>query len=430
MAEDNKFIEDDLAILAEFVDESEADLNATDKLFVELESRPGDLDLINAIFRPLHSIKGNSAFLGLMQVRRLSHEMENLLDDLRKQRCAPFPDLVSLLLAGVDEIKAILERIRKREDEVADKTKFGELLVSLQRMRPDGTAATPAPTATPAKPPTQAPAQAKPAAAAAPTATTAHPAQAANPAAAIERTIRIPEKHLDKFDKIQAQLAALSKKLASATGNAVQALPEAADILARTASEMGRQLQELRSVPASDLLQRAPRIARETAAAIGKKARVALSGETIRIPRSLASVLETPLMHMVRNAVDHGLEIPALRRKAGKPEEGIIRVEIREDKGSVLLIVADDGPGIDFKTLLTKALTKGLVPRDGKITPEQIMNLIFLPGISSAKQVTDISGRGVGMDVVKKMVEEAGGKIQVHSKAGEGTQFVISLSRS
>ncbi len=420
MAEDNKFIEDDLAILAEFVDESEADLNATDRLFVELEARPGDIELINSIFRPLHSIKGNSAFLGLMQVRRLAHEMENLLDDLRKQRCSPTPDLISILLAGVDEVKAILERIRKREGEVADEKAFNQLIASFQRMR-QGEAAAPVPAGNPVPIPGATPAK--------PSSQSAAPAKPSTPAGAtIERTIRIPERQLDELDKIGVRLAELSQQMNPLSSDPKKAA-EASTSLSEATANLKQLLEALRSVPASELLQRAPRIARETAASIGKKAQVQTAGETIRMPRSIAGILETPLMHMVRNAVDHGLEAPELRRRTGKPEEGLIKVEVREEQGGFILTVADDGPGIDFKSLLTKAMARGLVARNAQITPELVMNLIFLPGISSAKQVTDISGRGVGMDVVKKMVESAGGTIQVQSKTGKGTEFIVSLPR-
>ncbi len=412
MSDSNKFIEDDLAILAEFVDESEGDLNKAANHFVALESRAGDLELINAIFRPLHSIKGNSAFLGLLRVRQLAHEMENLLDDLRKQRCAPNAELVSVLLGGVDELKAMLARIRGREKEVVDESAFSALVASIQGLRA-GTAS----------------ADAKPAASAPSVALGFAAAPAAPVSAApkdLERTIRIPEKYLDEIQKTQAALAEWRKKAAVA-GDSGQAFKDALALLSRTADDLALQLTAMRSVPAAELLQRAPRIARETAAATGKVVRVSLTGETLRLPRSLVGALESPLMHMVRNAVDHGVEPPDLRRRAGKPDEGLIAVEMRAENEAFVLRVADDGAGIDFRKLLTKAMAQGLCPRERALTPDDVLNLIFLPGLSAAEKVTDISGRGVGMDVVKNQVESAGGTIRVASKPGQGSEFIVTL---
>lgn len=423
------FISDDLAILSEFVDESESGLSEVATLFVELESKASYLELVNTIFRTIHSIKGNSAFLGLLQVRTLAHEMESLLDDIRKHRQGPRQEVVNVLLTGVDAMKGILTRIRKQEPEVSDLDAFTQLLDSIRTLQaraatapatadataPDAASGVPAPAAAPT--PTPAP---SPAAEPAPVAP--EPIPAAGPQE-LARTIRVQERHIHAIETLTQRLVQLHQQFQQAGTGPVE---ECGALLAT----LQQHLTAMRKVSLRELLQRAPRIGRDVSAALGKTVTVHLAGEELMAPKSLVEALEAPLMHLVRNAVDHGIETPAERRKQGKTPDGHVWVEARETAEALLVRIADDGAGIDFKALLMKAVEQGLCPKGRQLKPEDVTNLIFLPGLSTAKTVTETSGRGVGMDVVKSNVEAVGGKVQVASKRGKGTEFILQLPKN
>jgi len=432
MANSNDFLSDDLAILAEFVDESETGLDAIASMIVDIESKPDDMDLINAVFRPFHSIKGNSAFLGLMHTRNLAHELEWLLDDLRKRRQKPSRPMIDALLAGMDELKAVMGRIRKTQPEVVDPAAFEKLILLVRDCHT-------ASATIPVQPSSVAPSTVPDSSGE--TAVAVAPAPAAAPAGKeLARTLRVQENLIDGLQQHVADLASVHKQLQSSREACAQARPEAlASPLSQLATclemmddivkAMAHQLTALKNVPMRELLQRAPRIARETATLTGKTVQVHLAGEDLLAPKSLIEGLESPLMHMVRNAVDHGIESAADRIKNKKPQEGNLWVEARETPESIILKIADDGGGIDFKTLLMKAISGGLVPKNRAMTPEDVTNLIFLPGLSAAKKVTDLSGRGVGMDVVKTNISALGGRISVSSKMAKGTEFLVTLPK-
>jgi two-component system chemotaxis sensor kinase CheA len=409
------------------VDESEGELQKVGNLFLELEQRPRDVELVNALFRPIHSIKGNSAFLGLMSLRKLAHEMESVLDGVRKQRLVGSRGMVNDLLAGVDEVKAMLARIRKGEKEVADPAALDRLIKTFTAYQGAGESApapaVPAPEASPAK---AVPGPAAPAPAAAAPAVLPEPG---GKGPVLARTIRIQESLLDTLQGLSGEFTASCKRMVELVRKQAPAAQwaEAVAGLGSAAARLDKLVTTLRKVPIGDLLARAPRIVRDAAAQTGKSVTVQVAGEAVLVSRRVVEGLEAPLMHMLRNAVDHGIESAADRRKAGKPAEGRVWVEAREENDSLILRIADDGGGIDFKTLLMKAMALGLCPKNRALRPEDVTALIFLPGVSGAKKVTDLSGRGVGMDVVKNQVDGLGGTITVNSKAGKGTEFILQL---
>ncbi len=432
----DNFLADDLAILAEFVDESEEGLQQIGNLFLELEQRPNDVDLVNTLFRPIHSIKGNSAFLGLMSLRKLAHEMESVLDGLRKQRLEVSKAMVNELLEGVDEIKAMLGRIRKGEKEVADPGLIERLLKTFAAYQsvpePEQAAASPAPESPPQQPPPAAAPPATPQPAAAPEAKPSEPTVLPEPdgkAPVLARTIRVQESLLDTLQALSDEFSATCKRMMEMVRNQTpaQQWTESVAGLGSTTVRLSKLVSTLRKAPIGDLLARVPRIIRDASTQTGKPINVKVSGEAVLVSRRIAEGLEAPLMHMLRNAVDHGIESAADRRKAGKPAEGQIWVEAREENDSLILRIADDGGGIDFKALLMKAMAMNLCPKNRALRPEDVTALIFMSGVSGAKKVTDISGRGVGMDVVKSQVDGLGGSIAVNSKTGKGTEFIMRL---
>lgn len=431
----DNFLADDLAILAEFVDESEEGLQKVGNLFLELEHKPNDVDLVNTLFRPIHSIKGNSAFLGLMNLRKLAHEMESVLDRLRKQRLTVSKAMINELLEGVDEIKAMLGRIRKGEKEVADPALIERLLKTFAAYQgapaTEPAAAPPAPESRPQTQPSAPPPAAIPPAAPPDVKTDQHAVlpEPGGKGPVLARTIRVQESLLDTLQTLSDEFSTTCKRMMEMIRSQAPAQQwmEPVAAIGSTTVRLSKLVSTLRKAPIGELLARAPRIIRDASAQTGKPVNIKISGESVLVSRRIAEGLEAPLMHMLRNAVDHGIESAADRRKAGKSTEGQIWVEAREENDSLILRIADDGGGIDFKALLMKAMAMNLCPKNRALRPEDVTALIFMPGVSGAKKVTDISGRGVGMDVVKSQVDGLGGTISVNSKTGKGTEFILRL---
>ncbi len=410
---ETSFLSDDEIILAEFVDESSSSLATLDTLFVELEKAPSDDKIINAIFRPIHSLKANSAFLGLMSLKNLSHTMESLLDGMRKKELAASKPLISALLQGVDELKAITERVRNKQGEVADAARFRSLMDRLTAVK----TGQPLPEAAP-----EAAAEAK---------TT--PGSDGSPAEAA-KMVRVPTVALDTLDVVIGELSAIHAEVGGLVSSCAAApLSEfgrrIAVIHARLDKSLGQfkvSIGAIRKEPLQNLLQKAPRIVRDLVTTNGKKVSLSIRGGQVLAGRQVIQALDAPLVHIIRNAVDHGAEPPDERVKAGKPAECALAIQVNELPGELIIKISDDGKGIDFRALLMKAIKMGVFkPEDQQPTPTDIANLIFLPGLSTAKQVTDISGRGFGMDIVKESIQKLGGKIEVFSKPGKGTDFLI-----
>jgi two-component system chemotaxis sensor kinase CheA len=192
-----------------------------------------------------------------------------------------------------------------------------------------------------------------------------------------------------------------------------------------------RELQEsvmlIRMLPISFSFSRFPRLVRDLSANLGKKIELVMSGENTEIDKTLIEKIGDPLVHLVRNSIDHGIELPAERLKAGKPETGTIKLNAFHKGGNIVIEIVDDGNGIDPKAVLNKAVEKGLVPAGANLTSQQINDLIFQPGFSTAKKITDVSGRGVGMDVVRKNITSLGGAVEIQSTHGKGSTFTIRL---
>ena len=406
---DPKFLSDDEIILSEFVDESQAALAGMDQLFVALEKAPSDSETVNAIFRPIHSLKANSAFLGLMDLKVLAHAAESVLDSIRKNEIAASSPIINLLLESVDALKAITSRIRNKQLEL-DPVKFKNLLERLAAAKSGQQPPPPVPVvetkvATPSHPESTAPGT---------------------------RTMRVSLESLealaqvtDDLARVQSELSALVQESTSEpTPNQIRAVNQQFDA---AATRLRQGLAAIRKVPLQELFQKIPRMVRDTAASCNKQVTVRLAGEQILVSRELVQLMDSPMVHIIRNSVDHGAELPEDRVQAGKPAECTIAIQAYELPGELILKISDDGRGLDLKALLLKALKTGAVKTGQKLTQEEMTNLIFLPGLSTAKQVTDVSGRGIGMDVVRDSIQKLGGKIEVSFKPGQGTDFMLYL---
>jgi len=247
----------------------------------------------------------------------------------------------------------------------------------------------------------------------------------------VSQSIRV---ELDKVDRLVNMVGELVITQAMLREQGGQLLVEQYPNLVQGIEELSRHIRDLqesvmaiRAQPVKSVFSRMPRLVRELTASLGKKARLVMTGEETEVDKTVTERIGDPLMHMIRNSVDHGLELPEARLKAGKQEEGIIHLSAFHRGGRILIEIEDDGAGINGEIVLKKAIEKGLVSPEANLSDEEINNLIFMPGFSTAENVTNVSGRGVGMDVVRKNIQGLGGRISISSTPGQGSKFTMSL---
>ncbi len=570
----------DPILLAEFLDESLYALSAVTSQVVSIEGRSDDTEQINAIFRPVHSMKGSAAFFGLFKTRELAHELETVLDHIRNGQLAPTADAVSVLLKGFDELSAVLSRVQNSDPEVCDDDAYnavmdavrnlaaqdhsgvgklwatvrnlmaelrhapvlqgtseldrlneaiavfeeldarsnnigslpsspalddlvallGELtgilnkpfdgtlgdadsarvlelfkavaeavenddcrrlaeaaiadydamvpllgfepllaevlLDKVQLIRDGLSAAAPVkesdrdamdssesdndPTDSPASP-------------------TGNIATNDSIPAERQKIMRVSEETIDGFLSHVGELIVVREmfehlrrrveelELAHTVVSELRRLTETFSSISR---DLERSVMSIRKQSVRGLLQKVPRIVRDIAVAAEKEIQVRTFGDDVLIDKSLVETLEEPLVHMIRNAADHGIEPPDIREAAGKARVGTIEVKIEEEDEEIVTTIVDDGKGLDLVAIRNKAVSLGLVGEHGEMSEKDLIDCLFCSGVSTAETITDISGRGVGMDVVKRKIDACGGSIAVHTNQGAGTVFCLRLPRS
>ncbi|MGA2286826.1 chemotaxis protein CheA [Bradyrhizobium sp.] len=250
-------------------------------------------------------------------------------------------------------------------------------------------------------------------------------------AAAPSQSIRVDVDKVDRLVNLVGELvitqAMLTEQSTLLPPDQYTTLIQGIEALAQSARELQESVMAIRAQPVKSVFARMPRVVRDLAATLGKEVRIVTSGEATEIDKTVIEQLNDPLTHMIRNALDHGIEDPATRMAAGKPRQGTIRLSAAQRSGRIIIEIADDGRGINREKILAKAQDRGLVAAGASLSEEEIDNLIFLPAFSTAEVVSNISGRGVGMDVVRRNVQSLGGRIQVQSRYGEGSRFTLSL---
>ena len=570
---------DDPSFYEDFLVEAQEHFELTEQNFLVLEENPGDLDILNAIFRSVHTIKGASGFLGLAKVQSLAHIGENVLDDLRKGRMTVTSDVMELLFETIDTLKVLVNDVGvslRKQGAPVDPDTTG-LLQRLEALRggpptPTGTAA-PTTAATggiktlqlptrlgeldtngrkivedviaqggsvvairaelqpqilgtafnplsmlpmadlvgkllhsshamngptdldafesnifhfdlvlfiqpsesmetvqkvfdsvknvrmeyflldadgvkelsESTAPVAAAESAPAAAAAAPPSNTAD-AAARKPAASEKTekgsdTIRVSQLKLDAFMNTVAELIICKTMISHVVerfevevtdglgSDLVKELRKSSVYLDQVSKEIQASVLGIRMVPVKTIFSKFPRMLRDLAKASGKKIELQMIGEDTEIDKSLIEELSDPLIHLIRNSADHGVESPEARLKSGKPETGVVILRARHEGDSVLVEIEDDGKGIDPAIIRAKAVEKGMLSQDRAeaMSDEEAINMIFLPGFSTAAKVTDISGRGVGMDVVRSNVRRLNGHVAVQSVVGKGSIFTLKL---
>ena len=402
------------ALIEEFILESTESMDLAEQSMLSLEATPGDPELLNATFRAFHSVKGVAGFLRLSQVTRLAHAVETLLDRARRGELPPERSFIDLVLQGIDCVRRLLTWLAPQATGDAPAGPCPEtasLAAAAERYAP-GQAAALAPPVHAAPPPEAA---------------SSSESQARRPTAT---QVKVDTEKLDALVDLVGELliaqsmVAEDARLAGATNT--QATRNLAQ-LSRIARELQRAAMSMRMVPVSGTFEKMVRVAREAGKHTEKQVTVSAVGGDTELDRTVTELLHDPLVHMVRNAIDHGLESPEQRRAAGKPEAGALTLAARHEGGQIVVEVRDDGRGLDPAKLVARARERGLISSTEALSDAQAYQLIFLPGFSTATQVTDLSGRGVGMDVVRTNVERVRGRIEVDSVLGQGTTFRIRL---
>jgi two-component system, chemotaxis family, sensor kinase CheA len=414
---------------AEFVtyfrDEAEELLHRIDGDVLQLEGSVATgvakAETVNSLFRALHTIKGNAAMLGFGDVSALAHGLESLCDLLRTGRLQLSSASVDLLFSGRDYLSALIAA----PGEGGAPAGLGAFLDRLHaltdpRVPEDGDAASFEADV------------ARMLAAQAPN----DDAPVAMPAGVRRPTIRVDIERLDHLLNLVGELVVnrtritdIAAALARANGEDPlhKALLESAALLARTSAEIQESLMKVRMVPIGRVFERFPRMVRDVAKARGKDVHLEMNGTQTELDKTIVDEIGEPLMHLLRNCIDHGIETPLEREAAQKPREGTIFINAYHAGNQIVIEMRDDGAGVDTERVRARAISLGLVGRDERPTDQELVELIFRPGFSTAEVVSEVSGRGVGMDVVQKTVKRLKGMFSVTSERGKGTRFEIKL---
>lgn len=439
-------------IVHEFLVESYENLDQLDQDLVALEGAPTSRELLSSIFRTVHTIKGTSGFLGYANLEKVSHTGESLLAELRDGARRMDQATTDVLLALVDTLRAILASIEAgRGDDHDVEPTIARIVAVQQGEAPPEPAAVvePEPVAPEPEPePAAEPARkviGKRRAAETPDAPTAPaPAPAAAPAPepaeaphepehhrnAAESSIRVDVELLDSLMRQVGELVLVRNQFDRLSDRGEDAeLARSAQRLSLIATELQEGVMKTRMQPIEHVWNKMPRVVRDLASMLGRKVSLSMLGGETELDRSLLEAVKDPLTHLVRNAVDHGIEAPPERVAAGKPEQGQVTLRAYHAGGQVIVEIADDGHGIDPDAVAASAVSKGLRTEEQvrAMSPQEIYEMLFLPGFSTAKAVTNVSGRGVGMDVVRTKIEAIGGSVDVDSQPGAGTTWRLRI---
>ena len=399
------------AVLASFLVESEEGLDGMEQALVQMESSPSDPELLNTIFRVAHSLKGNAASLQLAQLAGFAHVVEDLLDVFREQRLQPSADLISLVLKAVDELRTMVSvsttptgsKELTRSQQALKKEIAREVEArSTKVMRPKGATG-------------ESGASAK---------------QDALPSTG-PRTLRADVDKLDHMLNLtgeiviaEGRLRQMIEKLGTAQGRALLEMHREAE---RLYMDLQSEVMSIRMVPVGPLFRQFVRAVRDLAKSHGKMARLEVIGGDVEVDTTVLEQLKDPLLHLLRNAVDHGLENPAVREKQGKNACGVVRLTAAHSGGNIVVTLQDDGAGFDRARILEKAKRLGMFTGEDEIRDQEIYGLVFQAGFSTTESVTDLSGRGVGLDVVRRNIDMLRGTVEIASTAGKGSTITIRL---
>jgi two-component system, chemotaxis family, sensor kinase CheA len=448
---------DDPELLANFLSEAQEHLEGIETRLVHLEQHPNDLEAVNAIFRPFHTLKGVAGFLDLTQIQELSHEVEWLLDRVRDGQTAVSTELVSLVLEAVDLLKEMLTDLENALTETRGLTTFdlaplkakiaqvgattsasgprlGEILMEEKKLHQDELSETLVRQRAIEPPPPLGEMLVQEGKVAPQSMAQALVTQLAEgkPAAEapVSETVKVDLAKVDNLVDLMGELVIVQSQVRQnqkIEGLADQKLERDLGQMGRITSELQRISMSLRMVPIGTTFRKMVRLVRDLSQKMGKEVNLHLEGEDTEIDRSMVEAIYDPLVHLVRNAVDHGLETSEVRQSRDKPATGNLWLRAYHKGGDIVIEIEDDGQGLNREAILAKARERGLVSPEETPSPERIDHLIFEAGFSTAQTVTNVSGRGVGMDVVKETVNRLRGKIDIASRPGQGCRLLLRL---
>jgi two-component system chemotaxis sensor kinase CheA len=417
-------------IVGEFILESKEllEIATADMLAFEKE---GSDELINNVFRGIHTIKGTSSFLNFNNLSRLAHVSEDLLGKIKKKEIEPRKEVIDSLLKSFDMMKIILENIETRGDDQVD---IEEILRMLEDISKGGS---PAGGQIGEMDETQSVSEEEKE-----EGIIAHKDQEKftqrKKAQREEQTIRIDVKKLDDLMNLVGELVlgknrlmvlSQSARVSGLSEQVIENLSEVTNYIELVTNELQLSVMKARLVPISRVFSKIPRMVRELCNEFKKEVELEIKGEETELDKSLIEVLHDPMVHIVRNSIDHGIETPEERVAKGKMRKGLLSISARNEGNHIIIEVFDDGKGIDTKAIKEKVKEKGLIGEEelNSMSEKEIMNLVFLPGLSTAKTVTKVSGRGVGMDVVKTNIERLNGQVCIDSEFGRWTKLTLKL---
>lgn len=406
-------LDSDRELLSEFINESQEHLANIENGVLVLEDDPANADTLNTIFRAFHTFKGGSGFLNLLPIQALAHELESLLDAARQHKLTISSPIIDVILEGGDTLKKFTTQILAQ----LNGSNAGEpILVPTSAL----IARVKAILANPAAPVIAAPK----------TVAAGGPRAAISPGHSAAGFVKVDTLKLDSLIDLVGELVISESmvvqdpELRSLPG---RRLAQNLAQLRRITSELQRTAMSLRMVPIKATFQKMNRLVRDLASKQDKQIQLVLSGEDTELDRNIVEEISDPLVHMIRNAADHGVETPAARLAKGKPAMGTVHLRAFHRGGNIVIQIQDDGNGLSKDKLLAKAREKGIVKPNETLSDKEIYELVFAAGFSTAENVTDISGRGVGMDVVRRNIEKLRGKVDIDTVLGGGTTFTIYL---
>lgn len=461
VAEPLLLAESEFEYVHSFLTECQEHIENIETGILSVEQDPGNLDKINEVFRPFHTIKGMAGFLNLKDIQALTHEVETLLDLARKEKLVITPGIIDVIFEALDVLKVQIQAISHYmaaptgqpvvQPPIADLLQrvalaargkavpgllvpdrqdpqhklLGEILTENGEVAPEvmefalhqqaaGNTGQPVGSIL----------------------TSMGAVRAKDVSKALrkqgegvqETVVRVDTAKLDHLVNLVGELVIIQTQVEQ---NGAARANERLLRLVEQVTKITRDVQEvamsMRMLPLAQTFHKMGRVLRDLARKVDKKVNYEVEGEETELDKNVIQELSDPLMHMIRNAVDHGIESPADRIRAGKPETGTVTLRAYHLGGNIVIEIADDGKGLDKDALIRKGIEKGLIPPDAQLTEQQAFNLIMAPGFSTAEKITDISGRGVGMDVVKKNIEKLRGKIEIKSVKGQGTTFTFRL---
>jgi two-component system, chemotaxis family, sensor kinase CheA len=393
-------------VLRVFMAEAEEGFGIMESGLLRMEQHPDDRDSVAQVFRAAHSLKGNAAAFGLTALGALAHAVEDMLGDLRETRISATPDRITLLLASVDALRQLLAGGTQAPQQlVGPHAEIQRRLIAAREADGSGGAATPEGPALPAQPPTAA-------------------------APSLARTLRVSTERLDQLLSLAGEIAISRARLYQMIGTPQvprRSLLEAHREAERLYLDLQDLVMKLRMVPVGPTFQQLARTVRDVARSLRKEARLDIVGGDVEVDNAVLQLLRDPLTHMVRNAIDHGVEMPEERIRRGKPRAGRIAVRSTRQTGAIIIELADDGAGINRERVLARARERGLATEDAGMSDAQVFALLFEAGFSTADGISDVSGRGVGLDVVRRNIHSLRGTVGITSQPGFGTTVTIRL---